>query len=310
LLQSAKKTSDPYITLLLMRDASSNPKSFRVKVSHLKWLAWFTGLVLLFLIGSLIYYYLHAYKVFYYDDLQKKYDQLAVDNERIRGIEREYRRVKQENEKIRLVFGILGKAQKDTSDTSGSRIESNLETGISSGLPADDNPVTVSGKSSFTATDADSKFWTPDYLMSSKVVPSIMPVNSKFIAREFSNKKYKSPHLGVDIVAEEGALVKASAEGWVLFAEWLTDYGNTIIIYHGFGYFTVYKHTQHLLCSEGLFVKGGDPIATVGKTGLLATGTHLHFEIWKDGQALDPADYLTQIRDALSVGKLDTTKVD
>lgn len=284
-----------------MFDASSDPKSFRVRLSRLKLFAVFFGVVVLFLAGSLIYYFSYSYKIFYYDDLQKKYDQLAADNKRIKLIERQYRQVKQENEKIRMVFGLLGNVQ-DTviPDAAKKKIVAAKSSDPYSGA---DEEIT---KSPLMAMDHE-RAAQSDYLTYSKIIPSLMPVNSRFISQGFSKGNRmndlfgNSPHLGYDIVAEEGAPVKAASDGWVVLADWLSDYGNTVILYHGFGFFSVYKHAQYLLCREGGFVKGGDIIATVGKTGLLATGTHLHFEIWKEGIPQDPAEYIPQFQDIMKV---------
>nr|HNH30624.1 M23 family metallopeptidase [bacterium] len=108
------------------------------------------------------------------------------------------------------------------------------------------------------------------------------------------------------IVAEEGAPVKAASEGRVIVSEWFTDYGNTIVLYHGFGFFSVYKHLQFRLKETDDAVKTGEVIGTVGRTGRLATGIHLHFEIWRDGVPRDPATFIPQIRDALVI----TVKAD
>lgn len=289
-----------------MFDQSSNPKSFRMKVSRIKWLTVFFAAVFLVLIGSLIYYYAHAYKVFYYDDLQTQYDQLASDNLRIKSIEKEYRRVKQENEKIRRVFGLLGQLESDSGVAAREKHDNMFSALPAMSAPADD-PIE---SKNVTASDQE-RIWMPDYMVSSRVVPSLMPVNSNFIARGYKeiSENQKAPHYGIDIVAEEGALVKATADGWIMFADWLTDYGNTIIMYHGYGYFSVYKHLKHILSREGLAVKLGDPIGTVGKTGLMATGTHLHFEIWKDGIAQDPGEFLPQIREALAASHMDSLTI-
>lgn len=270
-------------------------------MSRLKLLAGFLAIALLFFTGSLIYYYAYSYKIFYYDDLQKKYDQLVVDNKRIKLIERQYRLVKQENEKIRMVFGLLGNVQDSVGNGPGRTTVAN-EKNLDLYSYADDNL----SRSQIKGMDQERAI-PSDYLMYTKIIPSLMPVNSRFISQGFSkgNKMNdlfgNSSHLGYDIVAEEGAPVKAASDGWVVMADWLSDYGNTVILYHGFGFFSIYKHAQYLLCREGGFVKGGDIIATVGKTGQLATGTHLHFEIWKDGIPQDPAEYIPQFQDILKV---------
>jgi murein DD-endopeptidase MepM/ murein hydrolase activator NlpD len=99
-------------------------------------------------------------------------------------------------------------------------------------------------------------------------------------------------HLGIDIAGKEGSPIVAAADGFVVFAGWTYDAGNMIIIAHGGGYFTFYKHNQALLKAANSSVKHGEPIALLGNTGAMSHGPHLHFEVWKDGVALDPSDYV------------------
>ena len=68
-----------------------------------------------------------------------------------------------------------------------------------------------------------------------------------------------------------------------------------IILSHGSGYFTIYKHNQSLLKSASEFVKRGEPIALLGNSGNTSYGPHLHFELWKDGQPQNPDDYMIAI---------------
>jgi murein DD-endopeptidase MepM/ murein hydrolase activator NlpD len=99
-------------------------------------------------------------------------------------------------------------------------------------------------------------------------------------------------HFGIDIAGKQGSPVAAAADGFVVFAGWTYDAGNMIIIAHGGGYFTFYKHNQALLKAANSLVKRGEPIALLGNTGAMSHGPHLHFEVWKDGVALDPSDYV------------------
>jgi len=95
------------------------------------------------------------------------------------------------------------------------------------------------------------------------------------------------PHEGIDLVAPVGTPVRAAGPGVVQKAGWDDELGNYVEIRHGFGYVTVYGHCQRLMVAPGDRVDAGQQIATLGGTGN-ATGPHLHFEIWKDGQAVDP----------------------
>lgn len=99
-------------------------------------------------------------------------------------------------------------------------------------------------------------------------------------------------HYAVDIITEPDAAVKAAADGTVIFAEWSVDTGNVIIIKHTNDLVTVYKHNQSLVKTQGDLVKAGEVIATVGNSGALTTGPHLHFEVWYDGYPINPENFV------------------
>ncbi len=98
-------------------------------------------------------------------------------------------------------------------------------------------------------------------------------------------------HYGLDISADEGEKIGAFADGTVRETG-ESSYGNYIIIDHDEGFATLYAHCSSISAKVGDEVKCGDEIAQVGQTGN-ATSPHLHLELWKDGSALDPADYLS-----------------
>lgn len=102
----------------------------------------------------------------------------------------------------------------------------------------------------------------------------------------------KTKHYAVDIVTAKDAPVKAIADGTVIFAEWTAKTGNVIILKHNNNLISVYKHNAMLTKGEGELVKGGEVIATVGSTGELTTGPHLHFELWRDGIPVNPVSYI------------------
>tara|TARA_B100000795_G_scaffold28096_1_gene18617 strand:+ start:2249 stop:3115 length:867 start_codon:yes stop_codon:yes gene_type:complete len=101
-----------------------------------------------------------------------------------------------------------------------------------------------------------------------------------------------SKHFAVDILANTGSPIKAITDGTVIFSGWTTETGYVIILKHSNNYISVYKHNGNLLKEQSDFVQSGEAIASVGSTGELTTGPHLHFELWSDGYALDPLKYI------------------
>lgn len=99
-------------------------------------------------------------------------------------------------------------------------------------------------------------------------------------------------HPFIDITAPEGSVVKAALDGTIINAGWSDDAGYTIQIQHEGDIISIYKHNEKLLKKTGDKVSAGAPIALVGNTGDLTTGTHLHFELWHKGEAVDPAKYI------------------
>jgi murein DD-endopeptidase MepM/ murein hydrolase activator NlpD len=98
-------------------------------------------------------------------------------------------------------------------------------------------------------------------------------------------------HNGVDFAAPAGEDIISVGSGVVTFAGNRPSYGLTVEIDHGNGYLTRYAHAQELLVEPGEIVNQGQLIALIGSTGR-STGPHVHFEIYKNGRAVDPASYI------------------
>ena len=100
-------------------------------------------------------------------------------------------------------------------------------------------------------------------------------------------------HYGVDIASEGDQIINATLDGTVVFATWSINNGYCIGIQHEDSYFSVYKHNATLLKKEGEYVKAGEAIAILGESGETSQAEHLHFELWRNGIALNPAEYMT-----------------
>ncbi len=106
------------------------------------------------------------------------------------------------------------------------------------------------------------------------------------------NYNPESKHFAVDIVTIKNSPVKATADGTIIFADWTTNTGHVIILKHNNNLISVYKHNASLNKEQGDLVKAGEVIATVGNSGELTTGPHLHFELWSDGYPINPTNFI------------------
>ena len=129
-----------------------------------------------------------------------------------------------------------------------------------------------------------------------EATPSILPaqgmVSSQFTqARLHPLYHEELPHVGIDLSAVVGTPILSAAKGFVSYAGWRSGYGLTVEVDHGFGIMTRYAHSSRVLVERGQAVERNEILAQVGRTGT-ATASHLHYEVWVDGEAKDPRDYI------------------
>jgi murein DD-endopeptidase MepM/ murein hydrolase activator NlpD len=128
-----------------------------------------------------------------------------------------------------------------------------------------------------------------------KRIPSIRPVAGGIVSG-FGNRihpinKVRHVHTGIDFMAKSGTPVVATADGEVVISGIKGNgYGIHVDINHGYGYVTKYAHLSKVSVSVGQKVKRGDVIGYTGNTGL-SKGPHLHYEIEKNGQKINPIDF-------------------
>lgn len=99
-------------------------------------------------------------------------------------------------------------------------------------------------------------------------------------------------HFAVDIAVDQDTPVKTVADGTVIFTGFTADTGYVIVIEHGQGFTSIYKHNASIFKEQGALVKSGEVIASAGSTGNFSTGAHLHFELWNDGYPVNPTNYI------------------
>ncbi len=129
-----------------------------------------------------------------------------------------------------------------------------------------------------------------DHIYLMEHTPNIWPTYGD-ITSTFGERRGGYRHKGLDIANSIGTNIHATASGVVIYAGWHGSYGRKIIIYHGFGYTTVYAHLSKINVSVGDEVKKDDIIGTMGNTGN-STGSHLHYEVLVNGVPNNPMDFL------------------
>ncbi|MEJ2048497.1 MAG: M23 family metallopeptidase [Calditrichota bacterium] len=246
-----KKHKKKILNILLIPDDESSPKGFKIRYSLI--VALLLLLIFVFvglIIGSVTYGSL-LQKAYENISLKQKNDQLGQQLQKMNELSNEVENLKGLGRKVRN--SMTGYVNLSTD------VEGNAE-------------VSEPGKSSDQS------------LISVFSSVPVKPPVSGFISQEYK----QNLHNGIDIVASEGTPVVAAGSGKVLFSGWTLDGGNTIIIGHGEGYYSYYKHNLRNLVYENQNVEQGEVVAYLGNSGQKSFGPHLHFEIWKDGISIDP----------------------
>jgi len=202
-----------------------------------------------------------------YGRLQRENQQLIQDRLKVSQILSDYNQIRQMDQYIRSVLG------------------TDLV------VPSADSALT--GPPALDQQPPQKRFVEISYLENIPIYP---PVNG-YITRGFVDDMVLTSenHYGVDVAAAEGTPIKASAAGVVVFANWTNDLGYTVILYHSNGYFTIYGHNQRNSVVEHQYITRGQVIGYLGNTGK-SDGPHLHFEIWQEGNPIDPQTMIYSYR--------------
>ncbi|RQW02570.1 hypothetical protein EH223_12105 [candidate division KSB1 bacterium] len=276
--------------VLLIPDDKDEPTAFDLSMRSIRFLKILAVILLVHFIGGIVFY------VQYYR-IREKNKKLTTVNKKleenmtmINKLTAEFEVLEKDQNRIRNVLGL--------SSLNGERVSPEIY------LPDEDRtvnflPVYSRDEQRMPREESEldrynfilkkSKSSLHDY---AKSVPTLLPVDGVLSSDyEYDTANGPSQHRGIDIAGNKGDIVKASADGVVIFAGWTYDLGNLMIIYHGNGFYTYYGHNQRCLLERGSLVKKGEPIAMLGNTGI-SSAPHLHFEIWKDGVCYDPKDFI------------------
>jgi murein DD-endopeptidase MepM/ murein hydrolase activator NlpD len=289
-----KKEPISYEILMVPHGEGGRTHSFRASRRRL----WLYGAGAIFAgfgvtIGLLVYTPLAMYIPINNPVLEERYGtQILETQKRLNEVAQDVLVLREYNQKLRQALGEF-----DTKDTSAARSllshtprRQEEETPEESGPPATAGPP-AAGSYAYGDYDigAEGTKAIPVSETNFRGAFPLLNPTEGFVTQGFDPR---SNHFGLDYAVKRGTSVRAATDGYVVFSAWTFEDGNMVILSHGNGYLTVYKHNQMVLQSPHAFVKRGELIAESGSMGETSSGPHLHFEVWKDGVPLDPTQFL------------------
>ncbi len=286
-----KRPRKKFLSLIFVPDQEQEPKSISMSYNRGRFLLIVIAVLVLHCIFGGIGYF-QVYRLGKVKGvLQNENTELKIKNKKIEEIEKQFEVIRLQDEQIRKAFGT----------TLGLQETSGLDLTVMSDQTAEYSPTlrTMNNETPSYETREQSiqdglYFLTEDggNYFDPKRLPTHLPVNGYLTTRFQEGGWFVGrSHLGIDIAAPKGTPILAAGEGIILFADYTPDFGNVVIVSHGNELFSYYAHAMRLLVVQGSKVKRSDVIALVGSSGI-SSAPHLHFEIWKDGKALNPEDFI------------------
>ena len=161
----------------------------------------------------------------------------------------------------------------------------------SSNIPTDSITLSISKKDSLfrLKIEQENEFDILSANIDLKENINLFPPLHGIITNEYKPKK---EHFGIDIVAQNSKNVFSCYKGTVIYASWSLETGYVVQIQHSDNLISVYKHLETIDVKQGDILKTGKKLGKIGDVGTLSTGPHLHFEIWKNGQSVNPKELI------------------
>jgi murein DD-endopeptidase MepM/ murein hydrolase activator NlpD len=298
-----------YFTLIVVRDATVNPKQIRVPYYLTRSLSIF-GLALILIIPTASYFLVKDYQNMkqtvtvlpkIHKETRDRKSIIEHYEQDINELRQTISRLKLANAKLMIMAGVdPGETDKISLGVGGDPDTNELSNLMKESEQNMTQKIEALAKLKAAATDQEEvsqrlmEFFQ-DQKMLLASTPSIWPVKgwllSPFGVRKSPFTGVKTMHEGIDIANATGTPIVASADGIVSFAGVKGSFGKVIVIDHGYGYTTFYGHCSVLKKEAGDKVKRGDVIANVGSTGN-STGPHLHYEVRVDGVSTNPLKYI------------------
>lgn len=287
-----KNKRQRHFSLVYVPDQDRDPKS----VSF----SFFEGRIILFflvIIGLHVllgfYGYYRIYQLQNQNlNLEAQNNDLLLKNRKIEKIAEEFQKIRVTDEKIRKAFGSTLGLSENAAEALGQIPLQQSSYIQQQSIPQQSHSLNSNASSSNTLYrlyETDGNYFNPEYL------PTLLPVEG-YLTTHFKKSGWflGQSHYGIDIAATKGTSIKAAGAGFVLFADWTPDFGNVVIISHGMGIYSYYAHAMRIIVEQGTRVRRGQPLALLGSSGF-SSAPHLHFEIWKDGEPLDPETFIHAI---------------
>ncbi len=268
------------VSILFVSDDKNEPVGIKLSSGVFRIVLVGIALVFLLIIFGAVYYFKVLGILADYDNMKERIKQFEVYKKMVYRIEKKFESIENTDQQIRKLFGEKTYNQK------------NIESVENKDEGKKESAKFVSDDVNFFLDENYNKTNIEKVSVSSRYIPYLIPAEG-FITKDFQKDDFsiEKSHTGIDIVAKEGTVIRCVANGVVIFSNWTYEGGNTIIVDHLNGFISFYKHNKRLLVGERMFVKRGQPIALMGNSGV-SSGTHLHFEIWKNGVPVDPKDYI------------------
>jgi murein DD-endopeptidase MepM/ murein hydrolase activator NlpD len=276
------------IQILIIPDDQAEPRHFNLSIRKFKILR-IAAFVLAahILLGALAYFQWTRLAV-KNRELVKINDQLVENSKKVYELAALFQKLEATDAKLRSALGLSDNRESASLDSDGMGLptpRTELQEPQLGSARERVKPVEVNLSEKLGFLQQSKSIGIHEYL---KSLPTFLPV-AGVLTRNYSAEG--AAHYGIDIAAPRGTFISSAGDGVVVFSGWTQDLGNMVIVYHGNGFFTYYGHNQRNLVQRSTLVRKGDHIAQVGSSGE-SSAPHLHFELWKDGVSLDPAEYI------------------
>ena len=291
-------------SILILGDPPSRTRKIHLSHRGLQAILLCGGLAILAIAYVVVQYLTVQVKESELQQLRKTVETQRVVGQKLTLVQEELKQLRAFDHQIRQLAGIEEAEGKDGAAVGGGSLK--VEEAIREGKMAEQHALLVDQlyqdlqrMEREVALRAESLKSLTDYLTEQKdrlaATPSIWPtrgyVSSRFGPRKSPFTGRRQRHTGIDVAAQMGTPIVASADGVVTFSGRLAGYGRAIVITHGFGFKTFYGHNKKNKIKKGTRVKRGQVIALVGNTGY-STGSHVHYEVLVKDNPVNPLNYI------------------